>query len=119
MPSFQNRLKASEDVFLIQHEANSRFETSMRDLALNITALDDAAKKRLEKLRIEFIDRWTKETESANHRFGLHSSENSRNQHALQLLSKSNRELERTIENSSKQISLMESEFDMKPLEVP
>ena len=78
--------------------------------------LDRAARQaKLDALKEAFIHRHTLLLEGSNHRFGLQSSENSRNVEALKVLQTYNNELEAKISIMGRRVRIVEVEIDIKP----
>jgi hypothetical protein len=111
--SLASKLSVSELTFVAQKEANAEFEKVVNALEVDRGVYEKEFSARLDTMKEKFILTYTLMVEGSNHKFGLQSSENSRNVEALRVQAAYNDELTQKIRLLSTRIDMLEEEFDI------
>ena len=109
------RVAAVEGTFTSQRDSNVKFNAVIDALEVDRSKFRVDIGVKLDALKEEFHHRHTLLLEGSNHRFGLQSSENSRNVEALKVLQAYNNELEAKISIMARRVKIVEVEIDIKP----
>ena len=108
-------MSSVEGTFASQKDGNAKFSAVIDALEVDRSKFGADFGAKLDALKEAFIHRHTLLLEGSNHRFGLQSSENSRNVEALKVLQAYNYELEAKISIMGRRVRSVEVEIDIKP----